>query len=278
MKLNRIIGIAMCMAVTIPAFAANTADGSNDIENVNTNGTTIVITQNNEIADRNYDDDDQTVVIRLGNDKVLWRSSEHFEMICGGLTLGFTGAPGHPGNMPIEMGKSLEIGWMNIIGVKYHTHGFSASVGFGLNWRNYKISTQDYRFDCEGGNIITAPYPDGSTPRNSRLKIFTMQVPVLFTQKMPFKLFRQQQSVTAGVILGYSSHGSLLTRWTDSNGQKVKQSSNHIGHRRFTYDLYGSIGLSHYFGIYVKYSPLSVLRGSGQPSFHTLSTGVVVTL
>ena len=37
----------MCMAVTIPAFAANTADGSNDIENVNTNGTTIVITQNN---------------------------------------------------------------------------------------------------------------------------------------------------------------------------------------------------------------------------------------
>ncbi len=197
---------------------------------------------------------------------------------CGGFSAGFVAALNHPEDMPVEMGKSWEFAWTEIIGI-----GFKASrttelrLGFGIDWRNYKISTPDrcFTFD-DAGNVTTAPYPDIAThPVNSRLKIFNLQLPFAIKQKMPFRLFRQQQWLAVGITLDFSPHASMLTRYATAEGNKVKISSDKIGQRRWSYELTGILGVSEKVGVYVRYQPLSVLS-SPQPDFGSLSTGLIL--
>lgn len=201
--------------------------------------------------------------------------NDDWSLSSGLLSFGFVSAPGAPQTLPIEMSKSFEIGWNKIIGARYTYSNFSFDIGFGINWRNYKITTPDYRFVAEGGKVSSDLYPEGVDPKNSRLKIFMLEAPVTFKLDMPFRVFGHRPSLTAGVILDYATHGSMLTRWKDAEGHKVKVKSNKIGHRRFGYDIVGILGLSDDVGVMVRYSPLSVLRGNGQPHFHTFSAGLV---
>lgn len=196
---------------------------------------------------------------------------------CGGFNIGWTAAQGHPATIPVEQGKSWEIGWMEIVGIGYDASPTTRiKLGLGLDWRNYKITTPDYRFvKTEEGTISTAPYPESTTPRNSRLKVFSLNMPLMVRQQMPFRLFGQQQWIAVGAILDYSPHASLLTRWRDSSGKSTKVSDNKIGHRRWSYEWAAIVGLSDDIGIYMRYQPKSVLSGHGQPDFKSLSTGLI---
>lgn len=200
----------------------------------------------------------------------------NWSLSSGLLSFGFVSAPGAPQTLPVEMSKSFEIGWNKIVGARYTYSNFSLDIGFGINWRNYKITTPDYRFAVEGGKVYSDVYPEGVEPRNSRLKIFMLEAPVTLKLRMPFRVFGHRPSLSAGVIFDYATHGSMLTRWNDEKGHSVKVKSNKIGHRRFGYDIVGILGLSDDVGIMVRYSPLSVLRGNGQPHFHTFSAGLVL--
>lgn len=198
--------------------------------------------------------------------------------ICsGGFAVGWVSAPNHPSTMPVEMGKSWEISWEEVLGLRYDiSRTTELKLGFGLNWRNYKMTTPDYRFTFDdAGNVTAAPYPDGMIPRNSRLKVFNLRLPLALKQKMPFKLFGQQQWAAVGITLNYSPHASMLTRYQAPDGSKVKTSCDKIGQRRWSYELTGIIGVSEAAGIYIRYQPLSILRGAGQPHFHSLSTGLI---
>ena len=97
----------------------------------------------------------------------------------------------------------------------------------------------------------------------------------MLKQKMPFKLYGSQQWIALGASLDYSPHGSTLTRWKDESEHKVKIAENKIGHRRWAWELVGILGVSSKVGVYIRYQPLSVLRGQGQPSFKSLSTGLI---
>lgn len=231
---------------------------------------------------KNYNSSNSSFLEYTENDNECCRYSSlslkvapYWDFSFGGLMFGFVSAPGHPANMPVEMDKSFEIGINHLIGMTYQVNNFSVKFGFGLDWRNYKITTPDFRFTDNGSFIGAEPYPEGVTPKNSRLKVFSMQIPLLFKQKMPFRMFGMQQSLMAGVTLNYNSHGSMVSRWTEADGKKVKMNTSHIGQRRFTYDIFGAIGLSNEVGVYVRYSPLSVLRGQNQPDFHSFSTGLI---
>ncbi len=178
------------------------------------------------------------------------------------------------------MGKSLEISWLNMISVKYsprvlrHT---TFSIGFGFDWRNYRISTGQHRLiSTEAGGVTTAPFPEGAAPHGSRLKVFGMGIPVLITQEIPVKwLDGSRGSISVGAVFNYNSHGSLKAEWTDSNGHEATYKTNHIGHRRFTLDLIGIVKVGWGLNLYARYSPQTVLRGAGQPKFRPFSTGLI---
>lgn len=180
------------------------------------------------------------------------------------------------GNMS-EMFKSLEIGVDKLIGYEtYLGRTSSLAFGLGINWRNWRNTLWDGYWTAEGGKLVRTDYPEDVRPKFTRIKMFSLMLPVTFRQELPLRLFNEPQSITAGVSLRYSPHASTLTKWTDAAGLKHKYTSSSIGHRRFSVELYGMVGLCSDFGIYVRYNPMSVLEGAGQPEFKTLTTGVTL--
>ncbi|MCM1482751.1 MAG: hypothetical protein NC043_00310 [Muribaculaceae bacterium] len=202
-----------------------------------------------------------------------------WDLTVGGPGIGWINACGQPDGTGIEMGKSLEISWLHMIGVKYIApwRTSSISLGFGFDWRNYRNSTSSARFiPLDNGTVGLAPYPDDVTHTSSRLKVFSMGLPLLWHQTLPFNLFSNRAIITLGAVFCYNSHASLRTAWTDADGVKVVQTSNDIGQRRFSVDMIAVLRLWGGLGVYARYSPNSVLRGAGQLQFRPLSTGLIL--
>lgn len=202
-----------------------------------------------------------------------------WDLIVGGPGIGWVNACGQPDGMNAEMGKSLEISWLNVISVRYRLpwHTSTISFGFGFDWRNYRISTGETRFiPTDAGGVALGGYPEGVEPEGSRLKVFSMGVPIVWHQSLPFKIFGNDFSFGIGAVFNYNSHASLKTKWLMSDGAKAEQTSDHIGHRRFTVDFLATVRVWGGISLYVRYSPNSVLRGAGQPKFTPLSSGIVL--
>ena len=202
-----------------------------------------------------------------------------WDIILGGPGIGWVNACGQPEGMGIEMGKSLEISWLNALAVCYRLPWRSSwiTLGVGMDWRNYRISTGENRFvPTENGGVASGAYPEGVTPKGSRLKVFSIGLPLIWHQKMPFRIFGDRCVVGFGAVFNYNPHASMKTKWEMPDGVKVVQNVDHIGHRRFSIDLIGAVRVWSGINLYVRYSPNSVLRGPGQPQFRPLSGGIML--
>lgn len=216
-----------------------------------------------------------------------WRSrisltsskKSQWDLSVGGPGIGWVNACGQPDGMNIEMGKSLEISWLHALAFTYKMPWRTSwlSLGFGFDWRNYRMSTGETRFvSAENGGVAIGEYPEGAIPKGSRLKVFSMGVPLLWHQRLPFRMFGDPCVVSLGAVFNYNSHASMKTKWEMPDGSKAEQKTNHIGHRRFTVDLIGLVRIWSGINLYVRWSPNSVLRGSGQPRFTPLSSGIIL--
>ncbi|MDE5635719.1 MAG: hypothetical protein K2I52_05375 [Muribaculaceae bacterium] len=83
--------------------------------------------------------------------------------------------------------------------------------------------------------ISIMPYPNGITPGNSRIKIFSLGFPLLYTQKIPGTTL----SVTAGGIFNINTHASLKTTYKNESGNRIEEYSDGISRRRVSFDIYG---------------------------------------
>lgn len=197
----------------------------------------------------------------------------------GGFMFGFVNACEAPRGLDIEMGKSFELGIFQLIGMKTSFFGgWSAfSLGMGLDWRNYKLTTSSTRFIPVDREVTFGPYPEGTQPRFSRLKVFSLTFPIMWEQRFPFKVPGGDRfSISFGISLNYNGHSSLKSKWIDSSFNEVEEYCGHIGRRPFTFDYVGIVRLANWLGIYAKYSPKTVLRGNINPSFKSFSTGLIL--
>jgi len=56
--------------------------------------------------------------------------------------------------------------------------------------------------------------------------------------------------------------------------KKVKLTSRDVDYRKVNFDLVGILGITSEFGLYVKYTPMSIL--TGPTSFKSFVTGIVI--
>lgn len=201
------------------------------------------------------------------------------ELISGNLMFGFVGAPGAPSALDLEMGRSYEISWLNTLGISAHLKGINASVsvGVGLSWRNYRTTTGMRFTPPAEGPAGFEPFNPEVTPKYSRLKVFSLSFPILYKQNFRIPGL-PSMAVQAGPVLNWNSHASIASRYIDADGVKHNESTNNTGVRRFSVDLYAAVRLFDEVGIYVRYSPQSVLSNNPALDFRTLSTGVVIGL
>lgn len=199
------------------------------------------------------------------------RKSSHFsgkEIHMGGLYFGFVTGTGAPAGVNIDMLSSYEIGTdllslSRILANRNHR----IRIGFGLDWRNYRMTGRTRFVKTENGDIGTGAYPEGADIKFSRLKIFSLTVPVRYTYYINRKF-----SVDAAAILCFNTYGSLKTRYK-LEGQKHRDFDKSIHQRPVTVDF--QLGANYKgVGLYVKYSPASVIKKDYGPDFKSLSTGV----
>lgn len=188
-----------------------------------------------------------------------------------GLYLGFISTPGSDEAISPDMGKSIEFGWLNLISVERQlSYRWGVSLGFGLNNRSYR-STRGLVYESDEDHITVSERPiDGY--RFSRIKIFSLQFPLLFK-----KSFSKRGGMTPGLSFGpifnLNTSGSIMTSWKDEHGKNQKTVTKNIGQRFFTIDLYGQIRLGD-LGIYVRYSPYKILQSSRLIDYQPLSVGI----
>lgn len=208
--------------------------------------------------------------------KVRKSKNHDWSFVTGGIGIGLVNAAGQPSSLGLQWAKSFEISWINAFAVRYKINNYmNVSLGIGFDWRNYKITTSNHRLCLNGlGGIGIAPYPDGATEVSSRIKVFSLGIPLLYTAKIP----RTTLSVTLGGILNFNTHASLKTWYKNADGNHCEEYATDFHPRRVTADLFGSLNLYKGCGIYVRYSPCDVLQGHASPSFKPLSVGVLFFL
>ena len=204
----------------------------------------------------------------------LKSKSKHWNVITGGLGIGLVYPSGQPAGLSLQWNKSFEISWVNALAVEYVNRGFGVSLGLGFDWRNYRMTTI-HRMNLNGeGGIKPDVYPEEVEPRSSRIKVFSLGIPLLISQKFG----RSGMGVTAGAILNFNTHASLKTDYRTANGNEIEEYAEGFHHRRITVDLFGCLQFWKSCGLYVRYSPQSVLQGHNSPQFRPLSAGIMLFL
>ena len=199
------------------------------------------------------------------------RGNMQFALIAS-FSVGFTTAVGAADGVNIPVGPSWEFMWdiaqIQVRPWKERNHYFY--TGFGLDWRNYRMTDQNRFVEQPDGQIVTTPYPQGSNPDFSRIKVLSLTVPFTYGF-FPFKqgLFR---GFEIGPVLNFNVYSSIKTRY-GIDGEKQKDITKGLHRNPVTVDLMVKLQMK-YFNIYAKYSPCNVLDTAYGPKFRSVSFGV----
>ncbi|MDE7335745.1 MAG: hypothetical protein K2N10_05495 [Muribaculaceae bacterium] len=284
-----IIILASILSLSVPVRAekkTTTIVGARSVcITENANGVRTLVDAINPIYMFNYKCVDATpmVVTRMSRSGVSLvgipdigpQSSVRWDLTCGGLGFGFCSALGAPSAAGIEMGKSFEISWFHIAAVEAtNRFGNSFSLGIGLDWRNYRTTLGGGFMAPDGHVDVCAAEQLPEAVRLSRIKIFSLQLPLLYTQTLPFGITKSGFALSFGPIFNFNTHASVLTAWQTGSAMSEYKAEG-INVRKFTIDLFASLSLCKGFRIYARYSPYKALTGRYPLNFRTLSTGVL---
>lgn len=202
------------------------------------------------------------------------RGSHGWKCYVDGICIGLSNPTGLSAPKGLQWSKSLEIGWLSCLAVGYSWGSTALTLGLGFDWRNYKITTSDrYLTPTPDKGIDWAAagtLPEGSHLKNSRLKVFSLQLPLLFRVRIPRSCLRMK----LGPVFNFNTHASLKTNYEDIAGNEAVLFTKAINPRRFTLDFLGSVSLSNIVGIYVRYSPMNVMDAADGINFKPLTVGV----
>ena len=170
--------------------------------------------------------------------------------------------------MDFPFGKSWEIFFTPIVFELYmnKAKGDLISLGLGFDWRNYRM-TNDFRFmKNDDGKVVLGSYPEGASPKFSRVKVFSLNFPLLYEHK-----FNRQWGLGIGPVFNWNTYGSIKTRFK-KDGDKQKLVEKQIGQKKFTIDAMFILE-NPIVDLYLKYCPTDVLKDNDL-KFQSMSIGI----
>ena len=145
-------------------------------------------------------------------------------------------------------------------------HRNSVSLGFGIDWKNYRM-TGDTRFvKAPNGNVDLENYPLQVSPDFSRIKVFSLTANLGFTHS-----FDKDFWIGFGPVVNFNVYGSMLTEYS-MYGDDIERLERHIRQRPITIDWMLRVGIMG-VPLYLKYSGDNVLKDGGV-KFRSLSFGL----
>ena len=186
---------------------------------------------------------------------------------------GLCQAAGAKFNGSTSVGSSWEIMWIISEWERYaygSRHGYS--IGFGIDWRNFRIDDRHYFKKLDDGTIIEGEHPAGFDPEFSRFKVFSLNIPIMWRYR------GNKVSFGLGPVINFNTYASIKNRYHDADGKKQKDLYKHIHQSPVTVDIMGEVNIHNWFSLYVKYSPMNMLRSpyGDDVNFQPLSFGVIL--
>lgn len=172
---------------------------------------------------------------------------------------------------PQSVGSSWEIMWtiseVEKFGYGQH-HGYS--IGFGIDWRNFRIDGRSKFVKLDDGTITEEALPAGFNNDFSRIKVFSLIIPVMW------KYRTKQLTFGLGPVININTYASIKNRYWDADGEKHKQVFKKIHQRPITVDIMAELSLRNWFSIYGKFSPMTILNSTyaKDANFQPVSFGV----
>lgn len=199
------------------------------------------------------------------------RGKRYHEPNFAGFGVGMVTALNATDGMEVDMSASYEFAWQILSFHEEHRSSkrWNSSIGFGLNWRNYRMTSRQ-RFIQSGEQLIVGNYPEAANPDFSRIKIFSIMVPFAVSYS-----FDKHTDLQFGPIVNFNTYASVKTRYNTDSGSK-KDFFKGIHQRHVTLDLQMKLSY-HDISIYTKYTPFSPLGNNYGPSFQGLSVGMMLS-
>lgn len=189
----------------------------------------------------------------------------------GGWAVGLVDAVSG-GDVDVNMGGSWQLSWLNVIGAKYNNgHGQRFTVGVGIDWRNYKLNKGKH-YTANGDKMGVAADGGEAQSKSSRLKVFSIEVPVTVRQRV-----LRHCDVFAGVVTNFNVRASMENVWMQDGNKSVETRTSGLHQNVVTADLLAGVKWRG-VGYYVRYSPFDVISSKHGPKFQTLSMGLVLAL
>lgn len=192
-----------------------------------------------------------------------------------GLCIGLVDAMNQTGGGGLQWSKSFEINWLSCLNVGYEFSRSRIYLGLGFDWRNYK-ATADARWlqpDGDGG-VEWGSAPEGINVRATQLKVFSLQIPLMYTWRIPKTYLKWRM----GPILNFNTYSSIKGIYDDSAGNRCEYFTKDFDRRPVTVDLFASLSYQSAIGIYVRYSPMKVLTDASPINFTPISLGITLGL
>jgi hypothetical protein len=140
------------------------------------------------------------------------------------------------------------------------------SMGFGIDWKNYRMTDDMFFTQRRDGNVTVEKFPLEYEPKFSRIKVFSLTGTLRYQHD-----FGDGFSIGFGPVVNFNTYASIKTRYK-LLGDKIKHTEKNIHQRPITIDWMLNMSVAD-FPFYVKYSNDDVLKDGGV-KFRSLSFGL----
>lgn len=197
------------------------------------------------------------------------REREGLIATISGLCIGLTNPIGQTGGRGIQWSKSFEISWLNCIAFGYNFSRSRLTLGLGFDWRNYKSTIGNHWLVTDGnGGIEWGAAPNGVHVRSTELHVFSLQMPLMYTWSIP----KTRMVIRAAPIVCFNTSSSVKGIFNDAAGNKLEYYSKDFKRNPVTVDFFGAL-VYQGVGIYVRYSPMKVLKNTSTINFNPFTIG-----
>lgn len=196
-------------------------------------------------------------------------NSDERDDVTGNFFVGFNGAPGMPQAADVKLFRSWEIGFTfsyNFWKPYTKKAPFYFSAGVGLFWRSWRIKDGNMFMKNDNGNNVITTFPEGTSPKFSRIKVLSVSFPLLA------HYWTKAATFAFGPVVNLNVKSSIKNKW-ETDGVEQKQYFNDIHVNPVTVDFICMIKFSN-IGVYGKYSPCSMLDGKYGLKYKTFSFGL----
>ncbi len=188
-----------------------------------------------------------------------------------GVCIGLNDAHDQTGGGGLQWSKSFEINWLSCINFGYAWKRSRIYLGLGFDWRNFKATADDcWLQPSEYGGIEWGKAPEGVDVKSTNLKVFSLQLPLIYEWRIP----KSWLKLKVGPILNFNTYASLKGIYEDNTGNKCEYFTKDFDCRDVTVDFFGCISYHNALGVYVRYSPMKMLKAGSPINFTPFTVGV----